>query len=354
MRNTGQSPLHDVHVTDQPDAELAAVTPTTAPALRDHAVGRHRHHDGVGHPGPDRAGRRGLLAYTARLAASAGIAQNASVDNTARITAAYGLAAATRAANPGFTYRTYAPRQSSANLLAAFPRVGIVQTTGAAGNPESAPAEVLQPFTWRVVVTNTGTLAVAHDLDVTDVLPADWAYVAGSARLDGTPVGNPSISGQTLTWDDLVASLAPGASRVLTFQAIPQTGARHEPEPARGPGLRGRGRTRRARRRTAAAPTTPGPTRRRRCSSVPVLAVTKTPDAATRGRRHATRLHDRGREHRQRARAQRRGRGHAARRRDLHRRLGDERRRGRRLRRDRRHRARPGLGDRRPRRRRDS
>ena len=106
VRNTGLSPLHDVHVTDQPDVELAAVTPTDGAGAGDHAVVRRRQHDGVGHPGPDRAGRRRSCSATPRAwRASPGIAQNAAVDNTARITSAYGLAAATRAVNPGFTYR---------------------------------------------------------------------------------------------------------------------------------------------------------------------------------------------------------------------------------------------------------
>ena len=280
VRNTGLSPLHDVHVTDQPDVELAAVTPTDGAALVTTPWSGAGSTMAWDIPGPIAPGGDVVLRYTARLAASPGIAQNASVDNTARITSAYGLAAVTRAANPGFTYRNYSPRESSANLQAVFPRVGIAQTTGAAGNPESAPAEVLQPFTWRVVVTNTGTLAVAHDLDVTDVLPADWTYVPGSAQLDGTPVGNPSISGQTLTWDDLVASLAPGASRVLTFQALPQTGARTNPNPhvaqasvdwedESGAIADGSG------------PYHAGPDPAQAVLSVPVLVVTKTPDGAT-------------------------------------------------------------------------
>ncbi len=256
VRNTGQSALHDVHVTDQPDVELAAVTPTTNAGLVTTAWAGSGTHDGVGHPGPDRAGRRGRCSRTPRAWRPRPASRRTPPSTTRRASPPPTASPPRRAPrHPGFTYRTYAPRQSSANLLAAFPRVGIAQTTGAAGNPESAPAEVLQPFTWRVVVTNTGTLAVAHDLDVTDVLPADWTYVAGSARLDGTPVGNPSISGQTLTWDDLVASLAPGASRVLTFRATPQTAARHEPQPARGPGLRGLGgRHRRDRRRQRPLP----------------------------------------------------------------------------------------------------
>ncbi len=280
VRNTGQSPLHDVHVTDRPDTELVAVTPVDGAALQTTPWAGSGSTMAWDIPGPIAPNAEVVLSYTAQLASSAGIAQNASVDNTARITSAYGLAAATRAANPGFTYPNYAPRESSANLLAVFPRVGIAQTTGAGGNPESAPAEVLQPFTWRVVVTNTGTLAVAHDLDVADVLPDDWTYVAGSAQLDGTPVGNPSISGQTLTWDDLVASLAPGASRVLTFQALPQTGARTNPNPhvaqasvdwedESGATADGSG------------PYHAGPDPAEAVLSVPVLDVTKTPDGAT-------------------------------------------------------------------------
>ena len=280
VRNTGQSALHDVHVTDVPDTDLAAVTPTTNAGLLTGSWTAAGDTLAWDIPGPIAPNDTVTLAYTARLAASAGIAQSAAVDNTARITAAYGLSAAVRGANPGFTYRTYAPRQSSANLTAALPRVGIVQTTGAAGNPESAPAEVLQPFTWRVVVTNTGTLAVAHDLDVTDVLPADWTYLDGSAELDGVAIGDPAISGQSLTWDDLVASLAPGASRVLTFQATPQTAARTNPNPHVAQASVNwedvTGAT-----ADAGGAYHAGDDPAQGVLAVPVLTVTKTPDAAT-------------------------------------------------------------------------
>ena len=115
---------------------------------------------------------------------------------------------------------------------------------------------------------------------MTDVLPADWTYVPGSAQLDGAPVGNPSIGGQTLTWDDLVASLAPGASRVLTFQALPQTGARTNPNPhiaqasvdwedESGANA------------TADGPYADGPDPAQAVLGVPVLAVAKTPDGST-------------------------------------------------------------------------
>ena len=115
---------------------------------------------------------------------------------------------------------------------------------------------------------------------MTDVLPADWTYVPGTAQLDGAPVGDPSAAGQTLTWDDLVATLAPGASRVLTFQAVPQPGARTHANPQQAQasvtwedatGATGDG----------SGAYAAGPDAAAAVLAFPVLAVTKTPDAAT-------------------------------------------------------------------------
>src|SRR5262249_13827210 len=138
---------------------------------------------------------------------------------------ARGLDAATRAANPGFTYKTYTAGPSPVHLTTDMPTVTIVQTTTAPGFPDSAPAQLHTAFGWRIVVSDTSPGAAAKQLTISDVLPNDWTYVPGPAQLGATPIADPAIAGQTLTWTNVIASLAAGSNQTLTFTAIPQTAA---------------------------------------------------------------------------------------------------------------------------------
>jgi uncharacterized repeat protein (TIGR01451 family) len=108
-----------------------------------------------------------------------------------------------------------------------FPSLTIAKTTGSGA--ETGTAEVLQPFTWKVVVTNSSlTTATAKGVDVRDTMPADWVYVPGSAKLDGVATGNPVIvphaAGDDLAWTDL-RDVVPGAFLTVTYDATPQLAA---------------------------------------------------------------------------------------------------------------------------------
>jgi large repetitive protein len=225
VKNNGLAPMYNVHVTDQPDADLVGVTPTTGAANVTTSWVNPGDPMAWDLAGPIAPGATVNLAYTASLNGSATLHNNQNVDNTARVASAFGLPAGTRAANPGFTYKTYGPVTSNVHLTTDMPVVTIVQTTTAAGFPDSAPAQLHTPFGWRIVVTDTAAAAAAKQLTISDILPNDWTYVPGSAQLGAVPIGDPAIAGQTLTWTNVIGSLAAGTNQTLTFTAIPQTAA---------------------------------------------------------------------------------------------------------------------------------
>ena len=95
----------------------------------------------------------------------------------------------------------------------------------------ASDARVGQPFTWQLVIGNADTTATLFGYDIADRLPADWAYVPGSAQVTAvtggaTPavgaIGDPSVAGRDLTWTDL-GNVPPGATVTIRYQATPQS-----------------------------------------------------------------------------------------------------------------------------------
>src|SRR5262249_253134 len=78
------------------------------------------------------------------------------------------------------------------------------------------------PNTVTYTLTLTSSSGVDVSLDrIVDTLPsspADVTYVPGTSRFNGTPIANPVISGQTLTFTRLFTVPA-GSSRSLVYQA---------------------------------------------------------------------------------------------------------------------------------------
>lgn len=159
-------------------------------------------------PGPLAPGGSADLGYQAVLAPSAQLTAAALV-NTARIRSYESLASGGR---------VYAGPQTTARVTPQFPRI---TTAKAAVDP--APAYIDQPFRWRVTVTNSGG-STAYGIDVTDTLPPNWEYVAGTARVvvsgGGAQSIEPTVAGRLLTWSDL-GSIANGESVVVTYSAVP-------------------------------------------------------------------------------------------------------------------------------------
>ena len=76
------------------------------------------------------------------------------------------------------------------------------------------------PVTFTVTITNVGSGPAQH-VHVTDTLPAGYQYIAGSSRLNGTPIADPIVGAdqRTLSYR-LDATLAGGASLTLRLQAL--------------------------------------------------------------------------------------------------------------------------------------
>jgi len=287
VENTGTSPAYDVTVTDQPDAELTNV------ALVDGAAWVVDGWSAVDPdivwfiPGPIDPGPANAitLSYTADLIGSANLSEGQQVVNTADVPSYWGVPEGERTAN-GFDYVEYDNvADDTVTINVAFPALTIDKTTGMATFPDTGDAELLQPFPWQIVVTNTSAVAGAFDIDVTDVLPPNWTYDAGSAVVAPggaiEPVVTPNVAGDILTWTD-VADLVAGGTVTITFTATPQLGAETNPgvgvgnpnvntANASGDDVSGAG-------GNADGPFETGDDDAQAILRVPALAVAKTPD----------------------------------------------------------------------------
>ena len=157
------------------------------------------------------------LTYTATLAAPAHLTSAALV-NTADITEYWsGPASSTQR-------RSYDGPQATASVTPMFPRFAVAKSA-----PDGDRAAIGAAFRWRIDVTNSGG-ADGFGVDVTDALPANWTYDAGSARVTnpqpgGTPTAvEPTVTAsgsvQTLSWTN-VGNLPSGAVLRIELTATP-------------------------------------------------------------------------------------------------------------------------------------
>ena len=129
----------------------------------------------------------------------------------------------------------------AADATPLFPSVSPVKTvTRPVAGQNYGLAYVGQDFNWTLTLTNRGA-GVANSLNVVDTLPQNWSFKAGSARLGGVALADPSaaqVGGKTqLTWsaDQLKAAvanalpLAAGGSLTITYDAIPGEAAIESP-----------------------------------------------------------------------------------------------------------------------------
>ena len=239
VRNDGDAPAHDVTVTDRPDAELTDVTTGTLPT----GVTETKRWDSADRSvswqidGPIAPDASVTITYTARFVAASLLRDGQSVDNTAAIPLYHGVSRSERAdpSNSAVAYRGYTDGgDDSTSVVLDFPTLGLSKTTGLGAGPtypETGSAEVGQSYPWRVTVRNTSATAAASDVEVTDRLPANWSYAAGSATLSSGGALEPDVtraaSGDTLVWD--VGSLAPGASVTVAYRATPSPDAADTP-----------------------------------------------------------------------------------------------------------------------------
>jgi uncharacterized repeat protein (TIGR01451 family)/fimbrial isopeptide formation D2 family protein len=263
---------HEAEVTKESASELA----WTIPALGT----------------PATPGKTITLEYTAKLAPVTSLHQGQEIANTAKVPTYFGVPAAERTGKSYFNekieYRSYVGNEATLEAKVALPTITVEKTTGAAGFPASANAEVGQAFTWRVVVKNTSKVA-AKNLKVSDILPPNWEYIAGSAEFSGghkeVPTQSGSLEpGKELTWSTSI-ELAAETSTTLTYQAKPTPAA--ETNPGSGAGhpnkntatatvLDAQGNP-----EDAEGPFAAGPASAQGVLLVPVLTVSKTPVKAS-------------------------------------------------------------------------
>ena len=237
-------------------------------------------------------GKTITLEYTAKLAPVTTLYQGQEIANTAKVPTYFGVPVAERTGESYFNekieYRSYQGNEATLKAKVALPTITVEKTTGAAGFPASANAEVGQPFTWRVVVKNTSSVA-AKNLKVSDILPPNWEYVAGSAEFSGghkeVPTQSGSLEpGRELTWSTSI-ELAAGASTILTYQAKPTLAAESNPGSGAGhPNKNSASATvldAQSNPEDAEGPFAAGPSTAQGVLIVPVLEVTKTPAKAS-------------------------------------------------------------------------
>jgi uncharacterized repeat protein (TIGR01451 family)/fimbrial isopeptide formation D2 family protein len=115
-----------------------------------------------------------------------------------------------------------APLEASASLPAEFPNLTANKT------PTNGTALAGQPFAFTVTIKNSATVAVADTVAVTDTLPPNWSYDAGSTTIT-FPTGPPSTAdpsvtpeagGDILTWTGL-GTLQPTKSLTIVYSATP-------------------------------------------------------------------------------------------------------------------------------------
>lgn len=283
VTNNGTSPAYDITVDDLPDVELENVVPATGAGFVTDGWTAVDPDIVWTIPGPIAAGGgTQTLTYTADLVASAGLTDGQTAINTASIPQYHGVDVD---APPPGTYRVYAGPSDTVTVTVDVPALAVDKTTGGAGFPESADAELLQPFTWRVVVSNTAETATAVDFDVSDVLPPNWTYLASSASFAPggaiEPAITPGAGGDTLTWTD-VGDIAAGDSVTLTFQATPQLASATTPGSGAGnPHVNSASATTSdssGATASASGPYAAGPDTAQAVLQVPILGIAKTPD----------------------------------------------------------------------------
>lgn len=228
VKNTGTSPAYDVDVTDVLDEDrLKDVVLVGGSSYATDSDGS----DGTlawTIPGPIAPGDTVTLTYTAKLAPSSALTDADTVVNTANVPSYWGVVTGNQGNGREYTENP----TDTVTLDVALPKLKVVKTTGGTGTPEQANAQVGESFPWKIVISNTSTVATAKKVNISELLPANWSYIADSAAFSralpsgtDTEPSNTTLGGvSTLGWID-IGDLAPGASVTLTFNAKPNVGA---------------------------------------------------------------------------------------------------------------------------------
>ncbi|PKP59676.1 MAG: hypothetical protein CVT89_00970, partial [Candidatus Altiarchaeales archaeon HGW-Altiarchaeales-2] len=75
------------------------------------------------------------------------------------------------------------------------------------------PGDVIR---YSINISNLGESKILN-LNISDKLPVGFNYISGSSKLDGSSIGDPTLTGQILNWTSIIGVLNPGESKLLTF-----------------------------------------------------------------------------------------------------------------------------------------
>ena len=232
VTNSGTSPAYNAEITDALDPALTNVSVVAQAGVSVIAPWTEGTHSmTLEIAGPIPAGGSATIEYTAGFIAQSGLHDGEQVVNTAGLPTYFGVPKAQRDANPSWEFRQYADGSDTTEAVLDFPTLGLVKTTGLAGNPDAGNAEINQEFPWRIVASNTSATAGAHNVIVADTLPPNWSYVPGTAKFGGANAPDPTITpnavGDKLEW---AVPLLPASSSVtITFGAKPSLAAATTP-----------------------------------------------------------------------------------------------------------------------------
>ena len=157
------------------------------------------------------------ITYVVTPPSPSGMTTGESFDNTATLTSWEGVGGG----GPGT--RSYGPISSTEVVLPAdFPTLTANKT------PSNGTALAGQPFAFTVTVKNTAPVAVADTVAVTDTLPPNWSYDAGSTTITfptgppstADPTVTPEAGGDILSWTGL-GTLQPTKSLTIVYSATP-------------------------------------------------------------------------------------------------------------------------------------
>ena len=181
------------------------------------------------------------LGYSATFVASADLDAGA-LTNTANVTHFESFPTGGRSYDPPLTGT--GSIRDTADVTPLFPNVVPEKSvTDPVAGESYGLAYVDEAFGWTLTLRNQGS-GVAQDIAITDELPANWEYAAGSAqlRIGSGPVvalGDPAVTTaagvETLVWSDTVlrnagaTPLAAGGTLTLTFDAVPNADAVTDP-----------------------------------------------------------------------------------------------------------------------------
>ena len=171
--------------------------------------------------------------YEAHVTAAKSLEPNEKIENTATLAGYHGVSETElhetheNYEHEAISYRAYTGATSKVTDEVQLPSIKVEKTAGA------AKAEVGQPFTWHVIVTNESSVPVKH-LQIRDTLPANWEYVPGSTALATGSISHEEAGGSLASgideiWEAATVELKPLESDTLTYQATPLIGAESNP-----------------------------------------------------------------------------------------------------------------------------